>query len=182
MLSTIELPDTSEEPYKYRRIIQKNTPDEQKIEKVIFGFPSRKVLDKFIEDSNTTLEEFCHQHNKNVSDISESHIMYRNAPTEIQPDLIIMMRFLDIFKTRMELTEYEMDVICKSIMNVHDSFEVLERVLTKKDVNNIYGLMIECMFMVNRCSIIKPYELGEMMEPEVCRFTGRMMLIDALEM
>jgi hypothetical protein len=180
MLSTIEFPDTSEELYSYWRTIHKNTSDEWKMEKVIFGFHSREVLDKFIADSNTALEEFRHHPNKDVNEISE--IIYRTVPKEIHPDIVIMMRFQDIFKSRIELTEYETEILYKSTMNVYGMYEDFERILPKKDSLKIYGLLLDCMIKLNISSVIKPYELGEMLEPEVRRCPVYMLMPDALEM
>lgn len=181
MLESIELPDSDEDPYSYTKTINPNTAEEQRITKVIFGFPNKDVLEKYIKDKNMTLEELRKRSMRNPGAVTEAHVNYRNSPKEIQSDLIILMYFNDEFaKGRTELTEYEFEVITKSLMNIHDTMEPLwDIVMSKNEKNKVYSLMIRCMTCANYCSVLKVRELDEVMEHEFCRFPAHLYMPDA---
>jgi hypothetical protein len=172
--------DNPDDPYHYSRIIQKNTPDEKRIEKIIYGFPNKDVILKYIKDRNMSLKELCEIYGKDVSEIILENVNYRVAPEKIWPDLKILMHFKDDFmRGRLEFTAEELDVLNTSLVLVHTMMEPVWKHLNNKQTTELFGLINFCMMMSNRSNVIKPYRLGELLEPEVYKFTAALRMPDA---
>ena len=169
-LSTIELPDTTEDPYSYTRTLNKGTADEVRIQKVIFGFANKDVLEKYIQDTNTSIEELyerTHSVKPNSSrQTNESHIIYRLYPENIQGDLRMLELYKSIINQRFELTEKEIHILTDVMMNVFKEMEILERVMSERDMKQLYHILYQYGFYINKCSILKPYMFGEYLEKE----------------
>ena len=171
-LATVETePD---ELYEYTRVFNKGTLEEVRISKTVYGFPNKDVLLKYIKDTDTTLEELCAKYGKDISDVVLEGFNYRAAPQRLWPDLKILMHFRDVFKIKgiSHLTQHEMDVLVNSASNVHEGLEKYWKHLNSKDEKVMYSLILTCMMMANCCTILRPYELGELLVPETRKFSA----------
>ena len=92
-------------PYTYFRTVTVGTEDKIRIEKRIYGFSNREVMEKYIKDKNTTLEKLCQQYNVDPETIVNESFKYREAPRHLWPYLKILRYFYEEFKRgRLELT------------------------------------------------------------------------------
>ena len=175
LLETVEIED--DEIYEYSRVFNRGTLEETRVTKTIYGFPNKDVLMKYIEDVDMTLEELCAKYGKDVSDILLENVHYRVAPKEIWPDLKVLMHFKEVFthKGISQLTQYEMDVLVDCARTANKGLEKYWCHMNSKDEKALYSLILSSMIMANSCSIIKPYELGEMLIPEQRRFEAEEM-------
>lgn len=135
-LQTIEIEEG--ELYKYSRVINRGEADEMKVEKEIYGFPNKDVMEKYIQETDTSLEELLKRLNSdglNEAFINE-HVNYRSAPRDMWTDLRILKHFTDDFKrtNNTTLTERQMEVLTKSANNVYNGnvIGVILRVMTRK--------------------------------------------------
>lgn len=170
-LATVEI--NPDEPYEYTRVLNRGLENEMRISKVVYGFPNKDVLLKYIEDNNTTLEELCAKYGKSISDVVLEGFNYHIYPERLWPDLKIMKYFNDLFryKGRSTFTEKEMNVLVSSGKKVNEYFKKMENQIWKDDVKKLYSFLVFTMEIANSCTILKPYELGEIMEPEKEYFT-----------
>jgi hypothetical protein len=181
-LQTIEIEEG--ELYKYSRVINRGEADELRVEKEIFGFPNKDVLERYILETNTSLEELI----KRVSNdgLNEAFILeninYRSAPRDMWKDLQILKHFTENFKRTRNttLTEREMQVLTISANNVHNGLERYWGHIKSDDEKALFHLMVTSMEIANMSTIIRPYELGELLEPETLKFGLDKMFTDCL--
>lgn len=181
-LQTIEIEEG--ELYKYSRIVNRGEADELKVEKEIYGFPNKDVLEKYIQETDSSLEELL----KKVSNdglneaFIQEHINYRSAPKDMWTDLRILKHFTESFKKtgNTTLTEREMQVLTISANNVYNGLERYWGHIKSDDEKALFHLMVTAMEIANISTIIKPYELGELLEPETLKFGLDKMFTDCL--
>ena len=68
-----------------------------------------------------------------------------------------------------------MDVIVDCARTANKCLEKYWGHMNSKDEKALYSLILSSMIMANSCSIIKPYELGEMLIPEQRQFEAEEM-------
>ena len=160
-----------DDPYTYYRTVAAGTDDELRIEKKIFGFPNRQVMEQYIKDKNMTLEKLCKQYNIDPETIVNESFKYRDAPRHLWPYLKIVRYFYGEFmRGRLELTSEESKMLKKSIVEIYGS---MEQIWKKKPANYSDGLVSMLTFVsfdLNRSITLKIYELGDMLETEQERF------------
>lgn len=178
---TMESVEYSEkDPYHYTRLIGRGTVDEKRIEKMIFGFPNRAVLEKYISERNTTLEELCKTYGINPDDLLNEGFYYRDAPKHLWPYLRLIRHYYDeiVKRGHLEFTELEIKTITKSIEEVYGFFGDQWDNTTKKD--GLRSMMIHFVMMFNRCSVLKVYEFGDTLQLEEEKFKTAFLIPGAL--
>ena len=178
---TMESVEYSEkDPYHYTRLIGRGTVDEKRIEKMIFGFPNRAVLEKYISERNTTLEELCKTYEINPDDLLNEGFYYRDAPKHLWPYLRLICHYYDeiVKRGHLEFTELEIKTITKSIEEVYGFFGDQWDNTTKKD--GLRSMMIHFAMMFNRCSVLKVYEFGDTLQLEEEKFKTAFLIPGAL--
>ena len=167
---TMESVEYSEDDeYHYSRLVGRGTVDEQRISKMIFGFPNRAVLDKYIQDRNTTLEQLCKAYGIRPDDLLNEGFYYRDAPEYLWPHLRLVRHYYDeLIKGRDELTEKETTTILKSVEEIYGLYgDKWERTLNG---DGLWKMMFSFLSMFNRCTTTKVYEFGDTFEPEQEKF------------
>lgn len=169
-----------DDPYHYSRLVSRGTVDEKRIEKCIFGFPNRNVLDKYIKDHNTTLRELCKQCGVKPDDILNEDFHYRDAPKHIWPQMRLLRHYSQEMRNgRMEFTEEEHKVITKAIEDIYGAMiDRWERHPEKAD--GLYAMVLKTVVFFNCCSVLKVYEFGETLELEQEKFPTAALIPDAL--
>ena len=74
--------------------------------------------------------------------------------------------YKSIINQRFELTEKEIHILTDVMMNVFKEMEILERVMSERDMKQLYHILYQYGFYINKCSIMKPYMFGEYLEKE----------------
>ena len=179
-LNEVEIDD--DEIYVYRRVINRGTENEVKVSKVIYGFPNEDVMNRYINDTNTSFESLCEKYGKDMSDVLIEHLNYRQFPERLWPDLKILRHFHDLFTSlgRNTLTELEMKVLVSSANNVNAYFKERANEVWNNNEKEAYSLLLFSMTIANCCTILKPYELGDILEPENEQFSVEDMYPDCL--
>jgi hypothetical protein len=110
------------------------------------------------------------------------NINYRSAPRDMWKDLRILKHFTENFKRtgNTTLTEREMQVLTISANNVHNGLERYWGHIKSDDEKALFHLMVTSMEIANMSTIIRPYELGELLEPETLKFGLDKMFTDCL--
>ena len=120
-----------------------------KVEKEIYGFPNKDVLEKYIQETDSSLEELL----KKVSNdglneaFIQEHINYRSAPKDMWTDLRILKHFTESFKKtgNTTLTEREMQVLTISANNVYNGLERYWGHIKSDDEKALFHLMVTAM-------------------------------------
>lgn len=180
MLFTVDI--RLDETYAYDRVVNNGNPiEEKRFSKTIYAFPNKDVLLKCNSCLDYVLEELVNKIRKNeheiLNDLFIQNVHYKVAPKKIWPDLKVLMLFKDVFthNGKSQLTQYEMDVLVDCIRTTNKGLEMYWGHMNSKDEKALYSIILSSMIMANSCSIIKPYELGEMLIPEQRRFEAEEM-------
>lgn len=175
-LSTVEFHE--DDPYTYSRVTNIGTVDETRIDKVIFGFPNRAVLEKYIRDTNTTLEKLCADYGVNPEDIINEGFQYRDAPKNIWPQLKLLKYYYQEFlRGRMEITEEESKVLTKAVSDVCTEMEHIWDRLGNKQTDGLWNMMYKVLVLLNQANILRIYEFGvDLLETEQEKFPSSVMM------
>ena len=145
----------SEDEYNYTRRIESVGLN---VKKCIFGFPNKEILEKFLEDTNQSYDDFIEKFKTNI--VLEH--MFNNIPNDIKTNLRTIEYFNGLRDEYFyETTEYCLECLIKSIDLVNDFLINRGGRLSALDRENIGDILEEGMITANSLTILKPYEIGE---------------------
>jgi hypothetical protein len=164
-LDSVEMKD--DDPYWYTRIIGRGTDDEIRVDKTIYGFSNKDVINKYIEDRKITIEELRRKYGiLEVRNVSE-YVNVGAAPETVWPEIRFVADFNNI-DINEDMTEDEIRFVSDCLNRIYDVISQIWNINTTTDKNalDIYDAMMDCAISINRATIIRPYELGEKLIPE----------------
>ena len=145
------------EEYEYARLINGSIL----AKKCIFGFSNKEVLDDYLKQRNTTLDEFIKQKEAEYK-VDESISVDTG---KIQTDLEILKYFWSEQSTEYlgnhSITEYEMEVFQKSITNIETYLRKYQSMLPVQELNDLVYYLENAYLNANQFSILKPYQFGD---------------------
>lgn len=180
ILKNVDIQDG--EPYYYIRTLNKMTSDEIRVRRVIIRIKDTTMLDSYIKEKDDAIQDmFNRVHSAEIETLKNPKGNYGLYPEHINPDLVLLEQYSPlIVDKRYELTEKEMNILTAALMNVVKEADILERVMPEKDMHQLYKIMFDYGFYINKCSLIKPYVFGEYLDPEKEWFPTYLMMPTAL--
>lgn len=172
MLENVTL---GEDGYSYTRTINKGSSDPMDFRKVIYGFPNKETLQKYIDDKNMKLEDLYKRFDRQLPEpLKESNVFKNNlTPNEIAHDynfLKYYFYYIIVDENVRELTELQIQYLDKTIHSVEYGLDKMRRILPNNQFDEVGNMLDYMKYCRNNITIMKIRELGELLEPEEIKY------------
>lgn len=143
--------------YTYTRIIGRNTENEKRVEKCLFGFSDKEVLEKYIKDKDTSIEELVKyiesKQNESEEDFEDINSIVNLIDTEFSYDMFENWIFT--------ITEYGLDVLKKFAPVLQEHFNKFKSFYTLPKYNKLERVIDDAEELLDCYTILKPYLIDE---------------------
>ena len=150
--------------YHYERVLLDEDRNEYIVKKCLFGFPNVNVLNEFINRENIDLDEFIKKIEENV--VLEH--MFDGIPSDVRNARKVISYIAGSIEENYlyEITEHCMEVFNERVELIRNFLKERGGRLTEVNREDLYDAIDYGFSIVNMCSILKPYEIGEEFIPE----------------
>ena len=150
--------------YHYKRVLTDKDGEEYIVKKCLFGFPNVDVLNEFINGENIDLDEFIKKIEKNV--VLEH--MFDGIPSDVRNARKVISYITGTIEENCiyEITEHWMEVFNERVELIRNFLKERGGRLSEIKREDLYDAIDYGFSIINMCSILKPYEIGEEFIPE----------------